>query len=1316
MRRSPAVIAAIAGVVVALLFGSGVPAVAVPAVGAPTPSVTAAAAKGTATVSGTVRQTTPNGLAAVDTPSVKAFDARGVEVGGVDGEGDGSFVLSGLPAGPVTLFFQASEDFGLLSQWWSGRSSRETADVIPLAAGSTRSGLDVVLQPKASVSGVVRGAPAARAGSTPGAPGPLAGISVSLTVAGRVTAQTSTDSTGRYGFAGLYEGEYGVGFESPEGLYFAAGLTDAVELSTGEQRTGADVVLERAAQLAGVVTGGSPARAAAEVSVRVVDLAGEQAGDAVTDSRGRYTVGGLRAGEYRVVYGESWDEAPAFVALTSPVTVAGASVTTRDVRLVKTGSVSGRVRSQDGAPAESVTVRAYDSAGVASERYTTTDETGSYTLAGLVPGSYRLSFSGSGYLPQWFKGAASLDTATPVTVGEGSALTGKDVTLSRGASVSGTVRRADTEPGGPVTSEVELWREGEASAAYAVLTHGEGQYTLAGVTPGTYRVRFPVWDAGHVEQWWRGSADRAGATKLVLGASTVVTGVDAVLPVRAAVTGVVRSAPVAGRAAAPLAGARVSVYDDTDSLVTWATTGSDGRYSVSPLAPGDYRFGFSHPAHVARYSGGGPSLAGAASVSIGSSTGSIAGPDAVLSPAASVSGTVKAGSKALAEVGVTVIDARGDEVAWASTDARGHYTVGGLAAGSYKVHFSLERDSWQVSRGYLTQWWPRAEREQTGGVITLGAGEKRAGIDAAAVVGGVVSGVVRSPTGEATRLASVSIALSGDGRAQIDRVFTDETGVYHLTGLAPGVYDVSVTTDNGLMEVERRGLALTAGQTMKGVSFTIPSRATGSVSGEVVSWGASHKPLAAEVSLYDEAGVLRGATTAWNGAYRLDFVEPGVYTLRFTAEGAYAPQWYGGKPDLARANRITVRENQVSTAKTVVMRAGARIQGTVRGAGAGLAGVPVAAWDSAGALVAQTKTDARGAYSLDRLASGTYRVGANVAGTGGMFVASLPDWAPVYSGGAGSLAGASRIGLTSAGTVTGRDLTLPTAAHLSGTVKTATAPGFHQARVEVLSASGAVVATQTVGSRGAYAFDSLRAGTYRVRATVLDPGTGRAPGTSGPVSVRAGQRATGKNVVVATGGAISGRITDPEGAPLSGIWVLVWRGGTDGNASAPVTRTRTGLDGSYHVLGLEAGEYSLGFTDTPTDDGTLLGGTAYRDEFYPNRYSLSTAIPISVASGAAVKGRNVVLTRLLPVASTPSVSGTPRPGTVLSATAGRWAPEPVALTYRWARDGVAIPGATKPSYRVVSADVGADLTVTVTGTASGYGPTPRTSDAVHVTR
>ena len=68
----------------------------------------------------------------------------------------------------------------------------------------------------------------------------------------------------------------------------------------------------------------------------------------------------------------------------------------------------------------------------------------------------------------------------------------------------------------------------------------------------------------------------------------------------------------------------------------------------------------------------------------------------------------------------------------------------------------------------------------------------------------------------------------------------------------------------------------------------------------------------------------------------------------------------------------------------------------------------------------------------------------------------------------------------------------------------------------------------------------------------------------------------------------------------------------------------------------------------------------------------------------------------------PTVSGTPKVGSTLNAAAGTWTPSGVTLKYQWLRDGVIISGATKSAYTLTSADVGHAMTISITGSKSGF--------------
>ncbi|NHC47519.1 choice-of-anchor M domain-containing protein [Motilibacter aurantiacus] len=70
----------------------------------------------------------------------------------------------------------------------------------------------------------------------------------------------------------------------------------------------------------------------------------------------------------------------------------------------------------------------------------------------------------------------------------------------------------------------------------------------------------------------------------------------------------------------------------------------------------------------------------------------------------------------------------------------------------------------------------------------------------------------------------------------------------------------------------------------------------------------------------------------------------------------------------------------------------------------------------------------------------------------------------------------------------------------------------------------------------------------------------------------------------------------------------------------------------------------------------------------------------------------------------PVAAGAAIVGRTLRATPGRWSPVPTAHSYRWLRDGRAIGGATRSTYRLVPADRGHRVSVRVTVTRKGSSP------------
>ena len=99
----------------------------------------------------------------------------------------------------------------------------------------------------------------------------------------------------------------------------------------------------------------------------------------------------------------------------------------------------------------------------------------------------------------------------------------------------------------------------------------------------------------------------------------------------------------------------------------------------------------------------------------------------------------------------------------------------------------------------------------------------------------------------------------------------------------------------------------------------------------------------------------------------------------------------------------------------------------------------------------------------------------------------------------------------------------------------------------------------------------------------------------------------------------------------------------------------------------------------------------------------TTVSKTSVATGKVAAG---TLTSVKP-----KITGTVKIGKRLTAKPGTWKPSGVKLSYQWLRNGKAIKGATKSTYKLAKADKGKKITVKVTGKKAGYTTKSATSKA-----
>lgn len=202
--------------------------------------------------------------------------------------------------------------------------------------------------------------------------------------------------------------------------------------------------------------------------------------------------------------------------------------------------------------------------------------------------------------------------------------------------------------------------------------------------------------------------------------------------------------------------------------------------------------------------------------------------------------------------------------------------------------------------------------------------------------------------------------------------------------------------------------------------------------------------------------------------------------------------------------------------------------------------------------------------------------------------------------------------------------------------------------------------------------------------------------------------------------------------------------------SVRVTASRTG----YETLELTATPQTVArgvfATRVPTVSGTLRAGytlkatagtwtpsaTSYSYRWYRNGVAISGATESTYKLTTTDRGKKITVTvtgkrsgyttaTATSVAKavlneftktvTPTITGTAKAGSTLTAVRGSWSPTPV-YSYQWYRSGVKITGATSYRYMLTSVDKGKKITVKVTGKKSGYFTVTKTSASKTIAR
>jgi hypothetical protein len=346
------------------------------------------------------------------------------------------------------------------------------------------------------------------------------------------------------------------------------------------------------------------------------------------------------------------------------------------------------------------------------------------------------------------------------------------------AELSGSVVTADGEPVVGATVTAYDARFNYASAT----TRNEGQWSIAGLPSGTYRVRVQPADSDPAADAWLGDTwSVCGSERVALGEGTAASGLVVTLAEGGRVDG-----RVLDSTGAPIEGARVSVYGDDDrtSLIAReASTDGEGGFTVVGLdasASGS-------PFRLLVEAGGWPNqfLGGSYTESESRGLTVALGGDAdagtlELLDGIEVSGVVEGADGPIADANVTVYSSQ--QVVVASTDEYGRYVAGGLPPG--------EVFAWVKASGFATTYYPHADRPGASLLVPDEGGA--AAIDFELPADNPLT-LTLSGDGE---VGEVSVIVYNDAYTVGRGDGADEDGRVTLPGFWPGEYLVYVFGDD----------------------------------------------------------------------------------------------------------------------------------------------------------------------------------------------------------------------------------------------------------------------------------------------------------------------------------------------------------------------------------------------------------------------------------------------------------------------------------------------------------------------------------------
>ncbi|NUT23561.1 MAG: hypothetical protein HOV77_30705 [Hamadaea sp.] len=616
----------------------------------------------------------------------------------------------------------------------------------------------------------------------------------------------------------------------------------------------------------------------ANASVYVSPEDTDSFGSSSTDAAGRYSIGDLAPGHYKVVfqaaghpmqyaYGKADDTTATLIAVTT-----GATTTVNDA-LVDPGTISGVLTDSHGGPVAYASVSAYSPTG--GNAYAMTASDGSYAIA-VFPGSYKVAFN-VGSIEQYAHGKTYSD-ADVFTVAANQVVTVNETLVAAG-SIAGHVTRFDGSPAANVQVEAAY---ADGGSGPFTTTDDSGAYRLDFLKTGAYKMVFSLESGATQAAPDQRSLSTAQTFTVTDGAAITVD--ESLLP-----TGSIKGR-FTSQAGAGIDGVSVQVTSGFDrEWGLYATTDSNGYYAIDDVfVDSGYRVGFSHwDQHIEQWATSKLTVEQADQFAV--TAGAITTVDDKKLPTGSIKLTVKD------SISGAVVNSFYANVGPVNGEATtGSLILDDVAAGSRTLEVSAD--------GYVYKETPVTvvAGQETAITVTLVPTAKIKvkvvdGVTGAGLQGFIVlllrPGHFVMPDGIGERTAA-------DGSLTVD---VQQGGQYHLfvfpkSGSGYGAQWVGRAGGTGT-EPTAQTFTLSNGTTLAGP--TIKMDKAGVITGKVTS--TTGKPIKnGTVTMapqsYHSGGGLGAVEVAADGTYKMDFLGPYTWPLLFTA-GDHAFQWSDGTAD-----------------------------------------------------------------------------------------------------------------------------------------------------------------------------------------------------------------------------------------------------------------------------------------------------------------------------------------------------------------------------------------------------------------------------------